>query len=82
MTNLTRDEVLGALRGRVEREEDPATIEARAKAKLALAEVEGRQQFFDLRNKWSRYIAFWITFLIGFNTLLTYLVGSGCLKFD
>ncbi|UMM63148.1 hypothetical protein [Aristophania vespae] len=51
------------------------------KARAERVEIEGRVKFFELREKWSRGIANWITFQIVSNIMLTFLVGWGCLNF-
>lgn len=50
-------------------------------AKKERTEIEGREEFFKLRNIWSWFILIWISALIAFNSLLTILVGSKCLNF-
>lgn len=82
MAELTREEVLQAIGTGEREEEDPVKVLALADARLALVEVQGRTQFYDLRSRWSNYIAVWITFLIVFNVALTVLVGIGCLNFQ
>jgi hypothetical protein len=50
-------------------------------AKAKAVEVNGRQQFFDLRGRWSKWLIWWITGLLGFHVLLTGLVGYKILDF-
>lgn len=53
-----------------------------AAATAEAVELDGRQRFFNLRDRWSKWIIGWITALIGFNVALTLLVGLGKLNFQ
>lgn len=74
-----------ALKGIVEDSEqdtDPEKSKALTEAAAVAVEVMGRQRFFQLRDDWSWWIIFWISTLIGFNIILTALVGFGVLNFQ
>jgi hypothetical protein len=80
LVEVTREDVLASI-STPEHDEDFGKAKAQADAKLALVEVQGRIQYFSLQNRWSWFIVGWITFLIGFNVLLTAMVGMGCWDF-
>jgi len=60
---------------------DPELEEARLKSQKELVEINGREKFFDLRDKWSNWIIVWISAFIIFHIAITILVGCGALDF-
>lgn len=76
----TRTEVLSQV-ANSSTETDANKQHALALAAMAAEDVAGRRKFFELREKWSKNIAIWISVLVAFNVVLTLLVGSGCLTF-
>jgi len=50
-------------------------------ARFERIELEGREQFFQLRGKWSRWLLYWITGILLFQGMLTISVGIGALNF-
>src|SRR6266849_1506039 len=44
-------------------------------------ELDGREQFFELRGLWSFWLILWISFILLFQTGITIAVGAGILNF-
>jgi len=61
---------------------DPEELEAsRLEAKKELIELNGKRQFFILRNQWSICIIIWISIFILFHISITYFLGFGLISF-
>lgn len=45
-------------------------------------ELDGRKQFFELRQKWSMDLSYWISTLIIFHIFLTFFIGLNLLNFE
>ena len=63
------------------RPRDPHKDLAEAEAELARTNVRGRQDFFELRKRWSTAIMCWISVLVCFNIALSVALGLGHLDF-
>ena len=79
---VTRDAAKKAIEVGSVDDESPSKELAEARAELARANVQGRKNFFALRQTWSTAIIWWISLLIFFNVALTLAVGTGSLNFD
>lgn len=80
MTTPTRTQAQGAIVDGVSEDDEGKDIDFLGAERIRV-EIDGRKQFFTLQKGWSRAIIAWISILIGFNALLTVLVGAGCLDF-
>jgi hypothetical protein len=49
---------------------------------LKEAELKGVKDFYELRKLWSKWIIFWIFFLLLSNVSIVLLIGFGLVKFD
>ncbi len=78
---LARSAALEAIIDESEQEEDAAIAGELVAGSQTAVEVIGRHRYFNLRDKWSRWITGWITGLIGFNVVLTFLVGFGVVDY-
>lgn len=77
---LTRDEAVAAISEPLDDTNAPKEAGI-LEAEQARVEVDGRKQYYALRNDWSGYIACWITALILFNAGLTVGVGTEIFSF-
>lgn len=79
---VSRNEALDSIVKESLEDEDSGKQSELLDAASQAVEVLGRRRYFDLRDTWSTWIIGWITGLIGFNALVTVLVGMGCLDYS
>lgn len=79
---LRLDNALAAVKSGTTEDDDLAKHVALIEAKLKAVEVDGKRDFFKLREKWSSVIITWISLLILFNVVLAVAIGSGSLDFS
>lgn len=65
-----------------EQKRKPERDDGQRRATREEVEIDGRESFFVLRLRWSKWMLRWIGWLIVFNVLLTIWVGTGTAKFD
>jgi hypothetical protein len=80
---VSRSDALRAVRGNPQsKDADKQEALDNATAITTAIEAKGREDFFQLRIKWSNWIIGWITSLILFNCALAFFVGLGRLNFQ
>ena len=67
--------------GPVTRDPPPAFADYRNRAESERIELGGRQQFYELRGRWSAWLLVWITSLLLFQVVLTVAIGLKLLDF-
>ena len=78
---LTRDKALQAIKKDSEKPQDEGKRHELVEAQAKAVEIDGRERYFRLRDRWSTTMICWISALIAFNCLLTIAVGLGWLVY-
>jgi hypothetical protein len=79
--SVTRAQAIAGQTGN-ESETDDGKDEEIATADAQKVEIDGRQQYFRLQDRWSESIIDWITGLLIFNCLLVLFVGFDLISYD